>query len=265
LLQARGLSLWQEKTSITHIENRFDFPGQNVGKCHGNLLIKPSKKNVPICLDTIRQIIKDHKQATAGQLICLLNPVIGGWAGYQRHVVSKKIFACLDRAISDALRWWAIRRHPRKSKHSSLATYIRAVAGQQWSFYGEVEGGRAPLLRAWRVSIERHTKVNGAANPFDPQGELSFERRLGSKMDSSLKGQPRLLRLWKAQNGICPVCDQKLTALRGWRNHHVVWRSMGGRDVGANRVLLHPTCQQHVHSQKGSVSKPRPAGGEREA
>jgi hypothetical protein len=35
--------------------------------------------------------------------------------------------------------------------------------------------------------------------------------------------------------------------------------------VEATRVLLHPTCHQHVHSQKVTVSKPRPEKGDREA
>ena len=163
------------------------------------------------------------------------------------------------------MRRWALRRHPRKSKHWIIGKYIRVVGGQQWCFHGDVDGRSVLLFRASRVSIERHTKVKAAANPFDPEWEIYFERRLGVKMDSSLKGRRQLLRLWKAQDGICPVCDQKITELTGWHNHHIVWRSMGGLDVEANRVLLHPTCHQHVHSQKVTVAKPRPEKGDREA
>src|SRR5438067_9800476 len=41
-MRERGLSLSQEKTVITHVENGFDFLGQKVSKCKGKLLIKPS-------------------------------------------------------------------------------------------------------------------------------------------------------------------------------------------------------------------------------
>lgn len=261
-LQARGLELSQEKTRITHIENGFDFLGQNVRKYNGKLLIKPSKKNIQSFLEKVRTIIKDHKQATIGQLICMLNPVIRGWARYHRHVVSKKVFSSVDRAIYEAMRRWAIRRHPRKSKHWIIAKYIRTSGGQRWTFHGEVDGHRVQLFRTARVSIERHTKVKGAANPFDPEWEPYFERRLGVKMASTLKGRRQLLRLWKAQEGICPVCNQKITALTGWHNHHIVWRSLGGPDNETNRVLLHPTCHQQVHSRKVTVTKPRPETGE---
>jgi len=43
-LKARGLELSPEKTSITHIDEGFDFLGWNVRKYGGKLLIKPSKK-----------------------------------------------------------------------------------------------------------------------------------------------------------------------------------------------------------------------------
>lgn len=128
-LHARGLALSQEKTSITHIENGFDFLGQNVRTYNGKLLIKPSKKNMHSFLEKVRGIIKDHKQATIGQLICMLNPVIRGWARYHRHVVSKKVFSSVDRAIYEAMWRWVNRRHPRKSKHWIIAKYIRTSGG----------------------------------------------------------------------------------------------------------------------------------------
>jgi len=91
-LKGRGLELSSEKTVITHIEDGFDFLGQNVRKYHGKLLIKPSKKNVRAFLDKVRGIIWDNKQATAGHLVCQLNRVLRGWARYHRHVVSKATF-----------------------------------------------------------------------------------------------------------------------------------------------------------------------------
>jgi RNA-directed DNA polymerase len=43
-LQERGLRLSPEKTLITHIDDGFDFLGQNVRKYKGKLLIKPARK-----------------------------------------------------------------------------------------------------------------------------------------------------------------------------------------------------------------------------
>jgi RNA-directed DNA polymerase len=54
---------------------------------------------------------------------------------------------------------------------------------------------------------------------------------------------------WKAQNGLCPVCNQPLTDETGWHIHHIIWRCYGGPDTAENRVLLHPTCHRSVHAR----------------
>ena len=62
-LAERGLELSQEKTTITHIEDGFDFLGQNVRKYNGKLIIRPSKKNVASFLADVREFVKANKAA----------------------------------------------------------------------------------------------------------------------------------------------------------------------------------------------------------
>ena len=111
------------------------------------------------------------------------------------------------------------------------------------------------------MPIQRHTKVKGEANPYDPAWEPYFEERLGVKMAGTLVGRWTLRLLWKEQGGICPVCHQKITTVTGWHNHHILWRTHGGKDTIENRVLVHPNCHQQIHSQGLDVGKPRPARG----
>ncbi len=264
-LKERGLELSQEKTRITHIEEGFDFLGQNVRKYNGKLLIKPSDKSVHSLLDKARGIIKSNPQITAGLLIMRLNPIIRGWALYHQHVVSSETFASMDNAIFQALWQWAKRRHPNKGRRWIKAKYFKTVGGDHWVFYGEHDGKEWQLLNAASIPIKRHVMVKGAANPFDPAWELYFEERLGAKMVESLHGRRQLIRLWKEQNGICPVCHQKITKITGWHNHHITWRALGGTDKVDNRVLLHPNCHRQVHSQDFDVEKPCPSRGNREA
>ena len=264
-LRARGLELSPEKTSITHIEDGFDFLGQNVRKYNGKILIKPSKKNVHAFLDKVRKIIKANKQLPAGNLVLRLNPVIRGWANYHQHVVSRKTFHSVDHAIFQALWRWAKRRHGRKSRSWVKEKYFTTHSGRDWVFHGEVSGRVHYLFHATSVPIKRHAKVREAANPFDPTWEPYYEQRLGVKMETTLRGRRQLLHLWKEQDGICPVCSQKITAITGWHNHHIIWQSLGGSHTAENRVLLHPNCHSKVHSQGLYVEKPRPSRGEREA
>jgi len=80
-------------------------------------------------------------------------------------------------------------------------------------------------------------------------------------MSHTLHGRRKLFFLWKQQNGVCPVCQQKITRLTGWHNHHIVWRVYGGEDSTDNRVLLHPNCHRQLHCRRLSVAKPRPLEG----
>jgi len=261
-MRERGLALSQEKTVITHINEGFDFLGQNGRKYQGKLIIKPARKKVSAFLRKVRALIKANKPATAGNLIVPLNLLIRGWANYHQHVASKTTFARIGHAIFQALWHWAKRRHPNKSKGWIRERYFTSSNGNQWVFCGVITTPAGPaenrLLHPASVPIQRHLKIKGAANPYDPAWEPSFENRLGIKMAQHLKGKHQLMALWREQKGICPICQQKITHLTGWHNHHLVWRVHGGRETADNRVLLHPTCHRQVHSQRLEVVKPRP-------
>jgi RNA-directed DNA polymerase len=60
--------------------------------------------------------------------------------------------------------------------------------------------------------------VRGEANPYDPDWEQYFERRLEIQMVQKLKGYRKLIDLWYEQNGKCPVCNQKITKSTGWKS-----------------------------------------------
>jgi RNA-directed DNA polymerase len=258
----RGLSLSAEKTKLTDIEEGFDFLGQNIRKYKGKLLIKPSKRSIKEFLAKVRAIIKTKQYVSAGQLITILNPIIRGWANYHRHVVSKQVFQKVDHEIFQALWRWAKRRHRNKGARWVRKKYF----GPYWVFFGRVrnEDGswrNVRLFRAAKVPIVRHIKVRAAANPYDPKWERYFEKRLVTKMTTNLMIHPSLFRLWRSQNGVCPICQDKIVQETGWEIHHIVARVNGGSDTWGNRVLLHPTCHRQVHSLGLTVLKPRPIIG----
>jgi RNA-directed DNA polymerase len=266
-MRERGLELSTEKTIITHIEHGFDFLGQTVRKYrrgkHTQFFITPSKKNVKAFLRKIRKRIKESRDLTAGELIADLNPMIRGWALYHRHVVSKAIFHAVDHAIFQAIWKWARRRHRRKPRRWIKEKYFPDTGPNRWVFTGVLKSkeGQVKVVRLLATSsirIERHTKIRAEANPYDPAWETYFEKRLDVHMAARLQGKRWLIHLWKEQRGLCPVCNQKITKITGWHSHHLLWRSKGGSDRVENRILLHPTCHQQVHSQRLHVEKPRP-------
>jgi RNA-directed DNA polymerase len=183
-LRDRGLQLSPEKTCITHIEEGFDFLGQNLRKYDGKLLIKPSKKNTHVFLEKVRTIIQTNATATQESLIRQLNPVILGWANYHKSIVAADTFSKVDHVLWQSLWRWAKRRHPKKSSQWVMRKYWHTIGQRSWVFAVDT-GGRTPngqivwlrLRNATNTKIRRHPQIKGTANPFDPRWHQYFEER----------------------------------------------------------------------------------------
>jgi RNA-directed DNA polymerase len=266
-LAARGLSLSPHKTKIVHIDEGFDFLGQNIRKYKGKLLITPMAKSEKKLLTKVRLIIKNEgKNLSAYGLIRRLNPVIRGWANYHRHVVSQKSFNRVDYRIQRAIWQWAKRRHRDKSSAWLWQKYFAGAEPHRSIFHSRVanEDGQKETLTLYlaaRTPIQRHVKVKAAANPYDPAWEMYFEERHLKKAKAVLWDKRTQYNMLRMQQSACPVCGEPLTEETCWHNHHIVWRVYGGGDELANRVLLHPNCHQQVHSSDYTGPALRPARG----
>jgi RNA-directed DNA polymerase len=267
-MRERGLTLSPEKTKITHIDEGFDFLGQNVRKYHGKLLIKPSKANVATFLEKVRSAVKGNKALDQDKLIRMLNPMIQGWANYHQHVVSKEAFARVDHEIWQALWQWAVRRHPKKSSVWIKKRYFHSVGTRNWVFAaatGEKFPNGKPILKSLRKAtdtpIRRHRPIKLEAHPFDSQWEMYFEARTSHKMLNSLRDRKKLIRLWLDQDRRCPICRELITRKSGWHVHHILWRVNGGGDGSTNLIMVHPNCHNQIHVKGLKVVKPVPARG----
>ena len=115
-LKERGLELSHEKTQITHVEDGFDFLGQNVRRYRcGKVLTKPSPQSVKTFLSKIQETIDGSGSLTAGEMIRRLNQQIKGWTMYHRYAASKRTFTYVDHRIFQMLWRWCRRRHRNKS------------------------------------------------------------------------------------------------------------------------------------------------------
>lgn len=268
-LAERGLRLSQEKTRVTHIDEGFDFLGTHVRKYNGKLLIKPAAKNVKAFMDKVREIIRTHPTATQENLIRLLNPIIRGWANYHRGIVSKAVFRKVDSDIWLALWRWARRRHTRKGRQWIARRYFRVIGGERWVFCGDVlgrDGKKHPfrLFKAGLVRIVRHVKIRFGVNPFDPKDDEYFAARKRARMLRRLEYRKHLERVWRKQDGKCPVCGETFDGVGGWHVHHQQLRSEGGTNHEKNLILLHANCHRQVHNpRKLSWLSPRMVAGSR--
>jgi len=243
-MAVRGLMLSEKKTVITHVTDGFDFLGWTVRR-HGNILLTtPSKKNQKNFLGKVRDHLRALCSATQADVIDKLNPVIRGWANYHRTQMASRTFAKADHLIQGALWRWACRRHPNKGRRWIKARYFRRIGDRDWLFATQDK----LLLTLGSFHKKRHVKINVAANPYLPEDEDYFDKRLALQMASSLQGRRRLAMLWYTQEGTCPLCLQRITRETGWHIHHIVKRSAGGSDLLSNLQLLHPTCHTQLHA-----------------
>ena len=124
-------------------------------------------------LDRIRGNFKAALGMSAADLIDWLNPKIRGWANYHRHVVSKRVFHRVDHTIFISLWQWARRRHQQKSPGWLKGNTLSGRDTISWRFFGEARDNdgnlrKVHLLLVSRTPIQRHVKVEGEANPYDP-------------------------------------------------------------------------------------------------
>jgi RNA-directed DNA polymerase len=179
-LAERGLELSEQKTTITHIEAGFNFLGQNVRKYRNKLVIKPAKEGLKALVQKTRECIKSCLGQTAQTLMAKLNPIVRGWANYHRYVCSHKAFWTADRIVHYQLLRWAKRTHPNKSYRWLKQKYFNAEGRFGFFVRKRTSTGESKVLRLHSLSrtvIERHIKVRGEANPYDPAYTEYFERR----------------------------------------------------------------------------------------
>ena len=216
-LALRGLELSEQKTVITHIAKGFNFLGHTVRKFGVKLLTFPAKSSVKALREKISRCIQSAVGLPAEALLLKLNPLIRGWANYYRHGASKRTFDRLDYHVFWRLLHWAKRRHPNKSARWKRRKYFSA-ASKPGLFSVRLdkaknEGRVLTLYTAASTAIQRHIKVRGAANPYDPDYTQYFEYRRRGRHASAIQGlasrsplpsRARIVKHWLQFAAACP-------------------------------------------------------------
>lgn len=129
-----------------------------------------------------------------------------------------------------------------------------------WTFAAHVAQGDSvqtlSLVYATRFRYCRHVKVRVDVNPYSPKWESYLAERHAKQGADTLHGRTKLQRLWLAQDGLCPECNEPITQETGWHVHHIQHRAHGGGEQHSNLRMLHPNC----HRQHHVIEKKRDAG-----
>jgi RNA-directed DNA polymerase len=247
-LEERGVRLSAEKTVITHIAEGFDFLGQTIRKyprsngMPAKLQITPSKAAFQAIKVRIRALCKENLGAAPSELIDALNPVLRGWANYHRHVICAETFGKLDSFVWRRSFRWAKHRHPDKTGRWVAERYFPHQRGESWRFT-DPSTGKQLIRVADAIKAQRHLKIKGAANPFDPEWASYFQHRdqqLMLRASSAFRAK-----VLKRQEGSCPTCRQVIHRDEDIELHHCDGNHQNNRID--NLVFLHPNCHRQVH------------------
>ncbi|MCA1617555.1 MAG: group II intron reverse transcriptase/maturase [Acidobacteria bacterium] len=246
-LAERGLTLSEDKTRIVHLTKGFDFLGFNVRhyedtstKTGYKLLITPSKESVKRIRIKLRDAWKGMQGSNTQAVLKTLNPIIRGWANYHRANVASKTFSSLDHWMFQREIRYIKRTHPTKPTYWTNARYfgrMNRTRQDNWVFGDKPTGGYL-LKFAW-FKIERHVLIQGKASPDDPALRGYWTKREAAKTKDL---SPRIQKVARAQNSICPLCGESIHNGEELHAHHV-----HGRKNSDEVILLHLYCHQKVH------------------
>jgi RNA-directed DNA polymerase len=145
VLHPMGLRLSEEKTTIAHIDDGFDFLGFRIqrrrqrGSNKRFVYTWPSKKALASVKAKVKAITRGGTNQPLAAVLHRLNPVLRGWANYFRHGVSKATFDYLSAFGWRRVICWLRHKHRRTN----------------WKWL------RSRYLPGWRPT-------DGAATLFDP-------------------------------------------------------------------------------------------------
>lgn len=194
-LAPRGLSFNEDKTRIVALSEGFDFLGFNVRHYRnvGKLLIKPSKAAVKRFRARLRTEVRSLYGTNSLAVIGTLNPILRGWAGYYRTVVSKEAFNSIDNTLWWTMMKWGRHRHAAKTDRWIADRYFGRFnpSRQDHWVFGDRDTGAYLRKLSW-TPIRRYQMVNTDASPDDPALTSYWQQRRRRHVPSDTPApQPR--------------------------------------------------------------------------
>ena len=260
-LEDIGLELKPAKTRIAHTlipeqsedgKAGFDFLGYNIrqhyisryksarnaaGQTLGfRTLINPSKQSCKKHQESIKAVIKKHKNSSQIDLINSLNPIIRGWCNYFIFSDAKitRIFSKQDNLVFQKLRGFGVRRF-KKGLNNFYQEYYRKIGNRNWVFATK---GKNPLIllthSEFVCSSTKYIKVRGEKSPYD--GDLVYwSTRMGRNPE--LPNTKAIL--LKKQKGKCNWCGLYFRNNDLLEKDHILATALGGKNEFSNYQLLH--------------------------
>ena len=181
-LKQRGLTLAEDKTRITHIDEGFDFLGFNIKSyLTGNKKVvrtKPSKDSIKSFKDKVRQVFRVHRGGDIESLIDSLNDLVIGIAYYWRITSAKLTFNKMDWFIIHHIMRYLKRLYPKKSHKWIKAKHFKPHRDKKVKdkyLLTNPETGNQIKRMSW-VHIKYARCIKYKATPYKKEFNEYFER-----------------------------------------------------------------------------------------
>lgn len=164
VLAPLGLHLSQEKTSVVHIDDGFDFLGFRIQRHHKRGTSKsfvytfPARKSVASVRRKVKAITKQGTNQPLSELLRQLNMLLRGWTRYFQHAVSKRVFGYLRHYTWSRVVTWLRNKH-RRTGWKALRRYY---SDQGW--WPQHAG--VVLFDPAAVSVTRYRYRGNIATPW---------------------------------------------------------------------------------------------------
>lgn len=244
-LKSRGLRINDDKTSMCHINEGFEFLGWNFRKYNNKLLCKISKKSIQSHCRDIKYLTKTTHQPDI--LIGKLNSKIMGWENY--HCCCNdiwKVWGTMNHYLYKCLMKWCRRRHSNKTRKWIYQNYWKdrksrktlVINYKNQEFVVKPYNSKQKLIRS---------RLNNQINVFNLRNKKMIKKKTAT-IKQNLTGNKGLL--WRMQKGFCPNCKQYLNPINPKliHVHHIVAQKDGGSNKLSNLVLLHEHCHYTIHT-----------------
>ena len=172
VLAPMGLRLSEEKTTVCHIDQGFDFLGYRIQRHRKRGTEKrfvytyPSKKALASIVDRVRALTRTGTNPSLEALLHRLNPMLRGWTNYFRHGVSKATFNYLRAFVWRRVVVWLHRKHRRSTWKQLRRRYLPGW----WPTDGEVKLFNPAAVaviyyryRGYNIASPWATSANGTA------------------------------------------------------------------------------------------------------
>jgi RNA-directed DNA polymerase len=149
-----GLRLSEEKTSVCHVDEGFDFLGWHIQRRSWRgrtgkqaVYTYPSKKALTSVMGKVRRATHRARHRTLAELLRQVNRILRGWCNYFSHGVSSRTFSYLDHFT-----WWRIVGWLRK-RHNGLNW---GTLSRRYLPGWEIRDGSTEMFRPRKVAIVRY-------------------------------------------------------------------------------------------------------------